>query len=1331
MANKIEAAASFTTGLDTTAKVVGYSGTEAAASAATWLATVGSTEDSKDTAVAGVDTAVDNAVAASEQSSAVAGQSFPLTVGLDTGAAFTGGAGNDTFAASAATVAGATVTTLNAGDSLNGGSAGADTLTISNTSATVAVAGGVTTAAIESLSVNAVTATTVDASLMAGITSVTNNGSLATLIVNGLATIPTVSVTASSFNTTVGIAAAAVVGTDNEITLNLTGAAATAANSVTVQGIEKINVNASGTASGSLAAGNTVTLTSATLKEVVITGDAASTLAFNLVGATATVAGSVTGNDAANTVVLAAAAATDVIGVDLGAGNDTLSIASVGASYTLSGGEGTGDTLASTVAITATSGANISGFEIVSAGAVNIVLPTGDTGNTISAAAFTATGGAVAGLATGGSVSLAQAAGTFANTVSNTTGWTGAADNLNVAVGGATSTGVINNTLTAALIETVTITNTQLATDVNGRTVGVIGAALETMTVVSAGAAPITIVGGGVALTEVDASGVGGAVISTPVAAGAAAVTGLTTAAAGFTLTTGAGNDTLTGGAGADTLSGGAGTDTITGGVGVDTLTGGGGADTFNYALNGVGAVVSSSAAPDVINDFESGTDQLIIAQAITAFIGNFTSVASAQASAAADGRGNLAYFVSGDNQFYVATAANGVAGVNDTVITLTGVTALVEADLLIGSLGTGNTIAITAPGILSTTVNAGASNLTTGLDDTITQASTVAVGTGVAAASTITAGAGDDTLNLTLATQAGLTSLTASGANTTSVALTSVENVNLTVTASAGATTIAALPATLNALTISGTDNNAALSATVSATGQTITVNNATLAGNASTITFAGVFASQTATTGSANDIFNVIGVDGITATGGAGTDIFNVTNLNAFDNDGVGITLNGGTGVDSLVFANTLTGTVDFTDTENTLTSMDLINAGTVAGGGLTITLDTASTRTISGNTNAGAVLYNATAAQIDALTTITSASANNQFTLVASDTGSVTVDLSDTTFTTLANVDAVSFAATLATGVTTVTADENVAVIGGAGTTDVLNITGNLGAVTVTATATEIVNFTTVAQAGAVVAPVGAVTISSSVAQAGLTPAAVTTTVNTSNAAGAAVLTDSVTAIGTTFTHTGAGTMSVAMTADTRTADTVVSTGTGAVTVGQIVSAGVTTVTLNLTGNSIDGITYNDGGVGTGIINALDRVVVTGFDPNGEDLITLDIAQTTAGTGAGAAAAVQVVSAAGAVVNANTADVLILNFEMGGAATVLAGDLTGGSLLANLGGNMTGVATDENYIVAFDGGDMYLYQATAAATTYTGAMIALIGVFNDVTVGQIAGGDFVLAA
>jgi hypothetical protein len=90
--NRIEAANAFTTGLTTTAEITGYSGDAAAASARTWLATVSSDTASKDTAIAGVDTAIADVVAAANP--AADSQTFTLTTGIDT---FTGDTGDDAF----------------------------------------------------------------------------------------------------------------------------------------------------------------------------------------------------------------------------------------------------------------------------------------------------------------------------------------------------------------------------------------------------------------------------------------------------------------------------------------------------------------------------------------------------------------------------------------------------------------------------------------------------------------------------------------------------------------------------------------------------------------------------------------------------------------------------------------------------------------------------------------------------------------------------------------------------------------------------------------------------------------------------------------------------------------------------------------------------------------------------------------------------------------------------------------------------------------------------------------------------------------------------------
>ena len=123
--NRIEAATTFTTSLDTTSEITGYSGLDANASARAWLQ--GVTDDtSKDTAVAGVDTAVTNAVAASTPAPvAVVSQTKLLTVGQDS---FGGGDGNDFIdGVTNSNVGGAAQVVLTAIDSLNGG-AGDDTI---------------------------------------------------------------------------------------------------------------------------------------------------------------------------------------------------------------------------------------------------------------------------------------------------------------------------------------------------------------------------------------------------------------------------------------------------------------------------------------------------------------------------------------------------------------------------------------------------------------------------------------------------------------------------------------------------------------------------------------------------------------------------------------------------------------------------------------------------------------------------------------------------------------------------------------------------------------------------------------------------------------------------------------------------------------------------------------------------------------------------------------------------------------------------------------------------------------------------------------------------
>jgi hypothetical protein len=104
-------------------------------------------------------TKVDAALAASQKTGAVEGKfetagavsttgaTFTLTTGLDTGATFTGGAGNDAFVATAAT--------LTVNDAIDGGT-GTDTLTITDVAGglTAGVPAGVTIKGIETISVS-------------------------------------------------------------------------------------------------------------------------------------------------------------------------------------------------------------------------------------------------------------------------------------------------------------------------------------------------------------------------------------------------------------------------------------------------------------------------------------------------------------------------------------------------------------------------------------------------------------------------------------------------------------------------------------------------------------------------------------------------------------------------------------------------------------------------------------------------------------------------------------------------------------------------------------------------------------------------------------------------------------------------------------------------------------------------------------------------------------------------------------------------------------------------------------------------------------------------
>ena len=1262
-------------------------------------------------------------------------QVIPLTTGIDSGTAFTGGTGNDTFNS----VITGTTTTLNAGDVLNGGG-GTNTLSISTQVAAPTAGSGATTSNIQVLSISAAGgAATVEAGGFVGVNTVTNLGSSQAVTVNGLTAIPVINLTASNANTVIGALPAAIVaGSTDAATINLSGASSTADSELTLNGVETFNVVTSGAATGS--ATTRLTLTSNTLTNVAVTGTAAASLTTALNGATALVTGTVTSDASAHDVQVTSVAGAKV-SISMGAGDDTVRLASLASTVTVAGGDGN-DTLVYTgAAAVSTGAANVTGIEAVrltNAAAPSFNLAVGTvTYDATAANTYT-------GLSTGGTLNLNVGGAASLAATTTTAAYGGTADSLTVNVGTGTTalgTAVATTTVSVGGMESVTINNRALANNTDARTVGVIDsgttAATKSLTVTGTQNTTIT-ASSTTALTTVNAEGVTGNVtFAGTVSSSGAAITG------------GAGNDTLTGGTGNDTISGGAGNDQITGGRGADSLTGGDGTDTFVVAANTSSAANSTASASDTIVDFKSGTDKLNVGA--VAFLGNFSNIQTALAANGAAGvAANSAAFVTSENTLYVFSAAGTAIGALDMVIKMPGVTTLAAADFLLGAQGTGNAItltAATAPVVNTTSSNAVDSTKTTDLDDTITAgAATALVGAGAA----ITGGLGVDSITASVAV-ASLATLSlnssdgiATGDTSGGVVLSGVESLTVNVTDTNGGTlTVNNVPTDLTTLAVNGA--NAAVAATFTATGQSISTNNSTNAGNGSTITF-GAFARQTASTGASNDTFNTIAIDGINVNGGAGDDTFNVTDIAAFDDDTVdtAITITGGTGTDSITFAGGLTSTkaINLADTaEVSISGVETLNLGKVGAAGLIVTMPAGTTfRTLTGDTTNGDITVNTTAAQLAALTTVTSGAAGNNFNIVTTDTGAITADLSLVTGL-ATNVDNVKFASGSSAAVTVAL---NANVVGTSATTDTLTIAGDLtsgGAATLAASAFETVTVTKAQTNNALTMSATVVTLNVGVAGS-YTVGAATTAANLT--AGSATFTDDNTTTAETFTNSGSGVMTVALVGDTATADTVVNSGTGRVTVNAAANSGVLTVTLNAN-SAVDSIALNDStGSNLGLVASANRFSVSGFG-SGTDTIVLDVNQTTAGTTAGNNAILQAVTAVptGALTfDTASADVLVFSFDVGGTTEVLAGVLDGAALLANLNGQTLSVAANQGvgYILAYDNNNAYLYAVTdradgtdtaAGSAAIQAAEIVLIGTISGVAVGAITAPNLPMGA
>ena len=417
----------------------------------------------------------------------------------------------------------------------------------------------------------------------------------------------------------------------------------------------------------------------------------------------------------------------------------------------------------------------------------------------------------------------------------------------------------------------------------------------------------------------------------------------------------------------------------------------------------------------------------------------------------------------------------------------------------------------------------------------------------------------------------------------------------------------------------------------------------------------------------------------------------------VTALENAGVTVTFIGNTGNLTLAQARASTAVVANNTDANfaDVTTLSAANPG-AAGVGNTLLATGAAFNTTSGFLIQGGVLP-----------TVNSDTLNSTAAFLAGSTINLATGAADT----LNITDNVTKG--LAAGVT---AAINVATI------DIINVVAGTGTtgITTSAAAGQRVNLgassvVTLGAAGTVVGSTGADTITGSAGNDTL-----------SNGGGAGA--DSISGGGgvDTYNITGTGNATVVGWAGI---DTLVATGTGGV---RFTGAGdLDVVTFNAANGAVDRVVFADAAATPGIVALADRDAITGFNAT-NDIIVLDTVQTTVGTAAGAPPVIQAVAASGALLLASaTADITVLNFDIGGVTSVLAGVTNGSALLANLGGALTAAAnTDDGYILAYDNGNAFLYAFTnPTAAGVVAAEIRLIGTFNGVATGALGIANFAL--
>ena len=380
-----------------------------------------------------------------------------------------------------------------------------------------------------------------------------------------------------------------------------------------------------------------------------------------------------------------------------GAGNDTVTVSTLGTDGSVDGGEGSADVLVMTAENAATASGSaafntaVTNFEVLSLNAVAAAADT--TVQTVDLSVLTYESVITAGSSVDGDDTLAltgaaegvtvevTGAGNFSVALADPAG---ASDSITIIASGSDSGDDADpaealevGEVTAVGIETVNLQSTTADDD---------GAADSTMTLIATAATTVTVSGeNGLDLT-LDATSALVDTVDASTMTGNLTVIGL---AATTSITGGSGNDVISSAAANATLIGGAGDDTIslseTGTLSV--LTGGAGNDTFTIAVpvdSALYSTITDLSSGDIL-DMGNHADPVTFGAAAITLAGNATF--ADYLDAAADAAAQITHFQFGGNTYVVNDAreddagtgyVDGVAG--DAVIEISGLVDLSTA---------------------------------------------------------------------------------------------------------------------------------------------------------------------------------------------------------------------------------------------------------------------------------------------------------------------------------------------------------------------------------------------------------------------------------------------------------------------------------------------------------------------------------------------------------------------------------------------------------------------------------------------------------------------------